>query len=105
MSDFYFIIHFALLIFQSAAIIFLTIKIKKMDERLQALSDAVTKDTAVEQSAITLLNGLSQQLKDALMQKFPVQAVQDIVTAIDASSTGLAAAVAANTPAPAAPQQ
>jgi hypothetical protein len=63
---------------------------------LTALTAAVAADTDVDNSAIILLNQLSQMLKDAATDP---QAIADIAAALDANSAALAAAVVANTPA------
>lgn len=67
-----------------------------MSTQTDALQASVTKETTVEQSAIVLLNSLSQQIKDAGTD--PV-ALANITAQIDANSTALAAAIVANTPA------
>jgi hypothetical protein len=93
---------------QNQKIDFLTRKISEMQANLDALTAAVAKDATVEQSAITLLNGLKQAL-DAAIASQP----QDDGAALDAlsaqlgsNSDALAAAVTANTPAaPATPAQ
>ena len=76
---------------------------------LTDLQTEVTQNTDVVASAVSLLNGLSQQLKDALAANDPA-AVQALVDQLDANTATLADAVAANTPAapgapPAAPTQ
>jgi hypothetical protein len=53
-------------------------------------------------SAIALLNGLSQALKDALAANDPA-AIQALVDQLDAQTGDLATAVAANTPGAAEP--
>lgn len=63
------------------------------------LNAAVARNTDAEQSVITLLNGISQQLKDA--QGDPA-AIDAVIAQIDANTAAAAAAVVANTPAPAA---
>jgi hypothetical protein len=63
---------------------------------LAGLTTQVATTTGVEQSAITLINGLAVALKAAGTNPAKLQALQDSLTA---SSTALAAAVAAN-PAP-----
>ncbi len=63
---------------------------------LSALQAEVEQQTAVVQSAITLINGLAQQLRDAAGDPAAVQALAD---QLDASTQALADAVAANTPA------
>ena len=66
---------------------------------MSAQMDKLTADVAAEgtviQSAITLLQGLSQQLKDAATDPVALQAVID---SIDSQTASLAAAVQANTP-------
>jgi hypothetical protein len=63
---------------------------------LTGLQQAVANETTVEQSAITLLNGLAEQLKNAGTDPVAIQAVVD---SINSSSAALAAAITANTPA------
>jgi len=67
-----------------------------MSAELEALRAEVEENTAVDQSAITLLQGLAAQI-EALKQD-PV-ALQELADKLNASSEALAAAVAANTPA------
>lgn len=64
---------------------------------LSVLTDQVAQTTAVETSALTLIQGISQRLADAAGDP---AAVQTLVDELNASSSALAAAVAANTPAP-----
>jgi hypothetical protein len=61
---------------------------------LAALQAEVTKVVGVEQSAITLIQGLSAQLKAALASADPA-ALQAVIDQLDAKTTELAAAVAA----------
>lgn len=75
-------------------------------ELQQAIADLQVKvqaETAVEQSAIVLMGGLSQQLKDALANAADpaaaIQSVRDVIGQMDANDQALAAAVATNTPA------
>ncbi len=65
---------------------------------LDDLLKKVTEETAVEQSVIALLGGLSTQLKDALAANDPAK-VQAVSDALDANIATMAAAVTANTPA------
>jgi len=70
---------------------------------LATLADLKAKVDAqgtVIDSAVTLINGISQQLKDALANNDP-NAVQAVIDELDAQDQALAAAVANNTPAPA----
>ncbi len=64
---------------------------------LAAISDAVARETTVVQSAVTLLNELAQELRDAANDPAAVQALAD---SINSDADALAAAVEANTPAP-----
>jgi prefoldin subunit 5 len=63
---------------------------------LSALQAEVTRNTEVDQSAITLLNGLAAQIESLKTDPAALQALAD---SIRSSSDDLAAAVAANTPA------
>ncbi len=58
----------------------------------------VTAESTVEDSVIALLNGISQQLKDALAANDP-KALQAVSDGLDANIAKLTAAVTANTPA------
>jgi hypothetical protein len=62
---------------------------------LTALQAAVQKDTDAENSAITLLNGLSAALTAAKADPAAVQAIAD---QLSSNADALAAAVVANTP-------
>jgi ABC-type transporter Mla subunit MlaD len=81
-----------------------------IDDKIAALQDKVAEQTTVDQSAMTLLQGLSEQLQAALQAAQNAGATPDqlaafdnIVTAIGTNDTALAAAVAANTQPPAPP--
>jgi uncharacterized protein YoxC len=65
---------------------------------LKDIQDDVTAEKTVIDSAVALLAGLSQQLKDAIAANDPA-ALQAIVDGLDANKAELAAAVTANTPA------
>lgn len=68
---------------------------------LSALQAEVAKNTTIEQSAITLIQGLAAQIQAAGTDPAKLQAIVDQLTANDAA---LAAAVTANTtPAPTTP--
>lgn len=69
---------------------------------LADLATAVAAEKTVVDSAVTLLGGLSQQLKDALASGDP-NAIQAIIDSVDAQKQELADAVTANTPAAAPP--
>ena len=64
---------------------------------LAELKATVEAERTVIDSAIVLLNGLAQQLKDAIANGDPA-AIQAIADELDAQSQALAAAVVANTP-------
>jgi len=72
-------------------------ELKRMSAILDTLTQEVAAEGTVVQSAVTLLNGLSQQLKDALASGDPA-AIQKVIDAVDAQKQQLADAVAANTP-------
>ena len=61
------------------------------------LNSAVQRNTDAEASVITLLQGISQQLKDALAANDPA-AIKAVIDKIDANTAAAAAAVVANTP-------
>jgi len=63
---------------------------------LTALKAEVERNTAVDQSAVTLLNGLAAQIESLKTDPVALQALAD---QLKGSSDDLAAAVAANTPA------
>lgn len=65
---------------------------------MQELQAAVQRNTSVDDSVITLLQGISQQLKDAQAQNDP-KAIQDVITQLDADTQKMTDAVTANTPA------
>jgi len=73
---------------------------------LQSLSDQVTQTTTVEQSAVVLINGIAQQISDAIAKAIgngateaELAPVQEKVDALKQSATDLSNAIAANTPA------
>jgi hypothetical protein len=71
---------------------------KQLMKTLADINASVQAETTVEQSAITLMTSLSQQLKDALATQDPA-AIQAIIDQLDNNNAALAAAVVANTPA------
>lgn len=73
-------------------------QLNTMGQELDDLKTAVTKDTEVGQSAITLLTGLKAKLDDAIASGDP-QALKDLSTQLGTNADALAAAVVANTPA------
>lgn len=85
-----------MLLAQSALLVQLIERDKTMATDLTALTAAVTNETTVEASAVTLLQQLSSQL--ASVATDPV-AVAALASQINAGATALAAAITANTPA------
>ena len=69
-----------------------------MSAELDALKAAVARDTDVENSAITLLQGLKAALDAAIAANDPA-ALAALSASLGANSDALAAAVVANTPA------
>lgn len=65
---------------------------------MQELQTAVARNHQTEDSVLQLLEGISQQLKDAQASNDP-QAIQRLIADIDASTDKLAQAVVRNTPA------
>jgi hypothetical protein len=66
--------------------------LKEMDD----LETQVTGIESVDQSAVTLIQGIAAQLADAKTDPAKIQALAD---RLNASATALAAAITANTPA------
>lgn len=84
--------------------------IKELLTKMTAITDAlaqlktdVTNLTTVEQSAVALLNGLTAKIQELIdaggNPTETLAAIQEVVTGVEADTTELAAAVAANTPA------
>jgi TolA-binding protein len=71
-------------------------RLKKMEEAVARLTASVSALTTVDQSAITLINGLSQQIRDLSADPAALNALAD---QLDAQASDLSAAVTANTPA------
>jgi len=77
---------------------------KRLEKIMSALDDltaAVASETTVNQSAITLLNGISAQITAAVAaaQAGDMAPLSGLAAQITANTTALAAAVTANTPA------
>lgn len=74
--------------------------LSNMEKRIMAKIDDILTDvqdeSTLDDSIITLLTNISQQLKDAGTDATKLQAVQD---AIDANKAKISAAITANTPA------
>lgn len=69
---------------------------KAMSAELDRLKAAVEKNTEVDQSAVTLLNGLAQQIRD--MKDDPAK-LAELADSLEARNAELAEAVTTNTPA------
>lgn len=69
-----------------------------MSKALDDLIVQVTKNSEVEASAILLIQGISQQLKDAIANGADPVKLAELTAQLDNSAQALAAAVAANTP-------
>lgn len=74
------------------------LKLKHMGQELDDLTAAVQKDTEVDQSAITLLNGLKAKLDAAIASGDPA-ALKALSDQLGTNAQSLADAVVANTPA------
>ena len=77
-----------------------------LDDKIAELKAAVAEETSVEQSAITLINGIPALIADAVSKAqaagatpAQLQALTDLQTSIASNATGLQSAVTANTPA------
>lgn len=82
----------------------------QIDDDIVALTAKVQAESDVVTSAVTLLNGVPAMIADAVATALAagatpaqLQALTDLATAVDAQTTTLANAVAANTPAAPAP--
>jgi hypothetical protein len=71
---------------------------QELVDKITALTDKVSAVETVDASAVTLLQGLSQMVKDLGTDPDPA-AVQALADRLDAATASLAAAVTANTPA------
>lgn len=76
----------------------LTEGFRKMAQELDTLKAAVARNTDVENSAVTLLQGLKSKLDAAIAAGDPA-ALTALSTELGSSADALAAAVIANTPA------
>jgi hypothetical protein len=65
---------------------------------LQDLQNAVAQQTTVEQSVLTFISGLKDQLSQALQNNDP-NAIQAVLDQLNANTQSLSAAIVANTPA------
>lgn len=78
-------------------------RLDKLMATLEEVKQAVQAEGSLEDSIITLLNGIAQQLKDALsgatLPPAVQQQVDDVFSQLEANKQKLADAVTANTPA------
>jgi hypothetical protein len=65
---------------------------------LEALRAQVHQNESVEASAVALIQGLAQQLRNAQQAEDPGAAISEIVQGLQTSQQQLAASIAANTP-------
>lgn len=75
--------------------------IKQMEKIMATIADlqaAVARNTDAEASVVTLLRGISQQLKDAKASGDPA-ALDAVIKQLDDNTTNLGSAVVENTPA------
>ena len=75
-------------------------EIRKMSAQLDALVAAVSANTTITESAITLLQGLHAKLLELIANGIDPVAVQQLADDLSAQTQKLADAVTANTPAP-----
>lgn len=73
-------------------------KLETIMATMDDLKAAVQRNSDAEASAVALLQGISQQLKDAKNANDPA-AMDAAIASLDANTSALAAAVVANTPA------
>jgi len=71
-------------------------KERHMEKEMKELQDAVERTTAVETSAVTLIQGIAAQLAAA---KEDPAAIAALATQLQSQADALAAAITANTPA------
>jgi hypothetical protein len=81
-------------------------KMSALDDKISELKDAVAADSTVHGSATALITGFAQRMADGIAAALAagatqdqLQSLSDTISAIKAGSSGLADAVAANTPA------
>lgn len=72
-------------------------RIERIMTKLDDLNAAVARNTAVDDSVITLLEGIVQQLKDANASSDPA-AIDKLIAQLDANTQKMTDAVTRNTP-------
>ncbi len=82
----------------------LTRKVDHMSAELDKLTAAVTRNTSVDASIVTLVEGLAQQIRDLITANTELPALKaalgTLADQLEASSDAEATAVQANTPTP-----
>lgn len=85
-------------------------KMSDMDDRIAALTASSGRLTGLVESAISVINGINQMVKDAVDAALAagatpaqLQAVTDVTTGLDQEGDKLAAAIPAGTPAASTP--
>lgn len=73
-------------------------RIERIMTKLDELNAAVERNTAVDDSVLTLLEGVVQQLKDAQASSDPA-AIDKLIAQLDANTQKMTDAVVAHTPA------
>jgi hypothetical protein len=83
------------------------IQMSALDDKIAALKQEIQNDTTVIGSAVALINGFAQRLQEAIAAALAAGATEaqllamtELNTSLAANDQALAAAVAANTPAP-----
>ena len=81
-------------------------EMSQLDDNIAQLQQTVSADTTVVQSAVSLINGIAQQIADAIAAAMAagasadeLKALTDLQTAVQTNTQQLADAVQANTPA------
>lgn len=80
---------------------------KKVNKLMATMNDvlaAVERNTSVDDSVLAMLEGLSQQLKDAQASNDPA-AMDEVIRKLDANTQKMTEAVSKNTPAEDTPEQ
>lgn len=80
---------------------------KKVNKLMATMNDvlaAVERNTSIDDSVLAMLEGLSQQLKDAQASNDPA-AMDEVIRKLDANTQKMTEAVSKNTPAEETPEQ
>ena len=79
-------------------------KVNKLMANMNDVLAAVERNTSVDDSVLAMLEGLSQQLKDAQASNDPA-AMDEVIRKLDANTQKMTEAVSKNTPAEDTPEQ